>query len=259
MAVYLALFTGLFAVAQRSLCVRFGAPGLLAAPVLWTAMEYLQSVGELGFPWLLLGHSQAPWPAVVQYRRAHRRLRRLLRRGPGQRPRGPGPDLRGPGPLPGPGRRRRRARPGGAAGGSRPRRRRWTGPARRRRAEQPRPGEVAAGRARGQLRLPGLPQPPGGPPRADRLAGDRPSPATSTGGPTAGGGCRPWPTTWGRRSSPAPPAPTRPPASPSTPPSCSPRGRSRCRPTPRCTSCPSGSAPPCATTCPWCAASTGRR
>ena len=67
MAVYLALFTGLFAAAQRSLCVRFGALGLLAAPVLWTAMEYLQSVGELGFPWLLLGHSQAPWPAVVQY------------------------------------------------------------------------------------------------------------------------------------------------------------------------------------------------
>ena len=67
MAVYLALFTGLFAVAQRSLCVRFGALGLLAAPVLWTAMEYLQSMGELGFPWLLLGHSQAPWPAVVQY------------------------------------------------------------------------------------------------------------------------------------------------------------------------------------------------
>ena len=67
MAVYLALFTGLFAVAQRSLCVRFGAMGLLAAPVLWTAMEYLQSVGELGFPWLLLGHSQAPWPALVQY------------------------------------------------------------------------------------------------------------------------------------------------------------------------------------------------
>ena len=67
MAVYLALFTGLFAVAQRSLCRRFGSPGLLAAPVLWTAMEYLQSVGELGFPWLLLGHSQARLPALVQY------------------------------------------------------------------------------------------------------------------------------------------------------------------------------------------------
>ena len=67
MAVYLALFTGLLATAQASLCRRWGPPGLLAAPVLWTAMEYLQSVGELGFPWLLLGHSQAPWPAVVQY------------------------------------------------------------------------------------------------------------------------------------------------------------------------------------------------
>ncbi|MCY3737325.1 MAG: apolipoprotein N-acyltransferase [Gemmatimonadaceae bacterium] len=67
MAVYLAVFTGLFAMAQASLCRRHGPRTLLAAPVLWTAMEYLQSVGELGFPWLLLGHSQAPWPAVVQY------------------------------------------------------------------------------------------------------------------------------------------------------------------------------------------------
>ena len=67
MAVYLAVFTGLFAMGQASLCRRQGPRALLAAPVLWTAMEYLQSVGELGFPWLLLGHSQAPWPAVVQY------------------------------------------------------------------------------------------------------------------------------------------------------------------------------------------------
>lgn len=66
MASYLALFTGAFAAGLRFVVGRVGARGLLAAPLLWTAAEYLLSVGELGFPWLLLGHSQAPLPALIQ-------------------------------------------------------------------------------------------------------------------------------------------------------------------------------------------------
>jgi apolipoprotein N-acyltransferase len=67
MAAYLALFTGLTAAALRSLGARLGAPAVLVAPLLWTAAEYLVSLGELGFPWLLLGHSQAPSPVLVQH------------------------------------------------------------------------------------------------------------------------------------------------------------------------------------------------
>jgi apolipoprotein N-acyltransferase len=65
-AAYLALFTGLFAVVQYRLILSIGCRGLLAAPVLWTAMEYLLSLGEMGFPWLLLGHSQASVPPLIQ-------------------------------------------------------------------------------------------------------------------------------------------------------------------------------------------------
>lgn len=65
-AAYLALFTGLFAIAQHRLTKQLGGRALLAVPILWTAMEYLMSLGEMGFPWLLLGHSQAGQPALIQ-------------------------------------------------------------------------------------------------------------------------------------------------------------------------------------------------
>ncbi|MBT3341711.1 MAG: apolipoprotein N-acyltransferase [Gemmatimonadetes bacterium] len=65
-ALYLALFTGLFAVAHHRLAVHFGHRALVAVPVLWTAMEYLMSLGEMGFPWLLMGHSQANQPVLIQ-------------------------------------------------------------------------------------------------------------------------------------------------------------------------------------------------
>jgi len=69
-ALLLALYLGLF-VAGFSGCLalvvrRWGMPAVLTAPVLWTAFEYLLSVGELGFPWLLLGHSQAAFPSLIQ-------------------------------------------------------------------------------------------------------------------------------------------------------------------------------------------------
>jgi len=67
LAAYLGLFTGLFAGAQNLLLQRWGTKALAAAPALWTAQEYLLSLGELGFPWLLLGHSQAVFPALIQH------------------------------------------------------------------------------------------------------------------------------------------------------------------------------------------------
>ncbi|MDA0335766.1 MAG: apolipoprotein N-acyltransferase [bacterium] len=66
-AAWLSLFTGAFAVSQLLLLRRFGRDAILAAPILWTAMEHTLSMGELGFPWLLLAHSQAGFPLLLQH------------------------------------------------------------------------------------------------------------------------------------------------------------------------------------------------
>ena len=67
LAAYLGLFTGLFAAVQSALLMHWGTKALGAAPLLWVAQEYLLSLGELGFPWLLLGHSQAIFPTLIQH------------------------------------------------------------------------------------------------------------------------------------------------------------------------------------------------
>ena len=67
LSVYLGLFAGAFACLQLAVVKRWGAIGWLAAPASWTACEYLMTLGELGFPWLVLGHSQAVYPALIQY------------------------------------------------------------------------------------------------------------------------------------------------------------------------------------------------
>ena len=67
MAAYLGLFTGLCIGLFNVLAARWGAKALALLPLLWTGQEYLLSLGELGFPWLLLGHSQAALPHFIQY------------------------------------------------------------------------------------------------------------------------------------------------------------------------------------------------
>ncbi len=67
MAAYLGLFTGLCTGLFSTLAARWGAKALALLPLLWTGQEYLLSLGELGFPWLLLGHGQAALPHFIQY------------------------------------------------------------------------------------------------------------------------------------------------------------------------------------------------
>ena len=67
MAIYLGLFPGLCSGLLAALWARRGRSALWLAPALWTGQEYLLSLGELGFPWLLLGHSQAAWPRLIQH------------------------------------------------------------------------------------------------------------------------------------------------------------------------------------------------
>ena len=64
---YLGLFVGFFAGSVNAAVARWGARGFLLVPFLWTIQEYVLSLGELGFPWLLLGHSQAVFPVLIQY------------------------------------------------------------------------------------------------------------------------------------------------------------------------------------------------
>jgi apolipoprotein N-acyltransferase len=63
---YLALFPGLFAVVMRRLLVVYGARALMAAPLVWVATELGRRYLFGGFPWVLLGYSQATTLPVAQ-------------------------------------------------------------------------------------------------------------------------------------------------------------------------------------------------
>ncbi len=63
---YLALFTGLFALILAIAVQRFGIAGVWLAPWIWVATEWLRSWLGSGFPWALLGTSQAAVLPIVQ-------------------------------------------------------------------------------------------------------------------------------------------------------------------------------------------------
>ena len=55
---YLSLFTGAFTFFVRLVENRTGIRSVLAAPLLWAALEYLRSFLLTGFPWAFLGYTQ---------------------------------------------------------------------------------------------------------------------------------------------------------------------------------------------------------
>jgi apolipoprotein N-acyltransferase len=63
---YLALFPALAAVVVARVCSGIGPPGVLAAPVVWVAAELARRWILGGFPWVLLGSSQAGVTPIVQ-------------------------------------------------------------------------------------------------------------------------------------------------------------------------------------------------
>ena len=63
---YLALFPALFAVVMRRGFVAFGARALAAAPLVWVATELGRTHILTGFPWVLLGYSQAEVLPIAQ-------------------------------------------------------------------------------------------------------------------------------------------------------------------------------------------------
>jgi apolipoprotein N-acyltransferase len=67
LAAYLALYIGIFAALLRWLIGdRSPLWSLLLAPVLWTGLEYVRSIGPLGFPWATLGVSQHAFIPVLR-------------------------------------------------------------------------------------------------------------------------------------------------------------------------------------------------
>ena len=66
LAAYLALYVGLYAVLVRLAMQRWGIPGLWLAPLFWVAAEWARSWVGGGFPWVLLGTSQARVLPIVQ-------------------------------------------------------------------------------------------------------------------------------------------------------------------------------------------------
>lgn len=65
LGIYLGLFKALFA----WLVWRFGTRGrlgFLLAATAWVSFEYLQSIGDLGFPWGYLGHTLWMHPSLIQ-------------------------------------------------------------------------------------------------------------------------------------------------------------------------------------------------
>jgi apolipoprotein N-acyltransferase len=63
---YLAIYCALWAVLLRSAVRRMGVGGVWLAPVFWVALEWVRASIGGGFPWALLGSSQASVLPIVQ-------------------------------------------------------------------------------------------------------------------------------------------------------------------------------------------------
>ncbi len=66
LAAYQAVYWPAFVWLSRTATRRLGAPLVLAAPVLWTGLEFLRAHLLTGFAWYFLGHSQWRWTEIVQ-------------------------------------------------------------------------------------------------------------------------------------------------------------------------------------------------
>jgi apolipoprotein N-acyltransferase len=67
LAAYLSVYVGIFAALSCWITVRRPAwIAVWSVALLWTALEYVRSIGVFGFPWALLGLTQHRHPAVIQ-------------------------------------------------------------------------------------------------------------------------------------------------------------------------------------------------
>lgn len=67
LAAYLSVYVGIFAALSRWMTVRRPAwVAVWSVALMWTALEYVRSIGVFGFPWALLGLTQYRYPPVIQ-------------------------------------------------------------------------------------------------------------------------------------------------------------------------------------------------
>lgn len=66
LVLYMAIYMGLFALVTRRIVVAHGRWGLMAAPLVWIATELGRTHLLSGFPWVLLGYSQASVLPIAQ-------------------------------------------------------------------------------------------------------------------------------------------------------------------------------------------------
>lgn len=66
MYIYMALFWPVGGFLIQRLHRRWSVPLVLAAPAVWTSLEFVRSLGPLGFSWFFLGHAMARHPVLVQ-------------------------------------------------------------------------------------------------------------------------------------------------------------------------------------------------
>ena len=64
-SLYLSVFVILAGFLIRRL-IKAGLPYQAALPIVWGGVEYLRSLGPLGFPWGSIAYSQTPYAAVIQ-------------------------------------------------------------------------------------------------------------------------------------------------------------------------------------------------
>ncbi|MFQ5865026.1 MAG: apolipoprotein N-acyltransferase [bacterium] len=61
------LYYSLYAMIHTLLRKRLGEKFVFAIPFVWTGIEYVKSLGELGFPWISLGYTQTHYLLLIQY------------------------------------------------------------------------------------------------------------------------------------------------------------------------------------------------
>lgn len=63
----LPLYTAFFALLYILFRRKWGTYHLIAVPFIWTGIEYLKSLSEIGFPWLSLGYTQTYYLPLIQF------------------------------------------------------------------------------------------------------------------------------------------------------------------------------------------------
>lgn len=66
LSLYVAIYTAVFVAVTRMAVHRWSVPLVVAAPVVWTGLEYARAYLLTGFSWYYLGHSQYRWLEMIQ-------------------------------------------------------------------------------------------------------------------------------------------------------------------------------------------------